>query len=68
MAQFRKIKDSEEAKARARLIAHFEDNPESVFYSRQLEVLYEGEYFHWGKSGVWPESGFYGLLILKIMR
>ena len=41
------IDDSEEAKARARLLAHFEDNPESVFYSRQLEVIFEREYFHW---------------------
>jgi hypothetical protein len=43
----RTIDDSEEAKARARLLAHFEDNPQSVFYSRQLEVLFEREYFHW---------------------
>src|SRR5258708_25412484 len=41
------VEDSEEARARARLLAHFEDNPESVFYSRQLEVLFEREYFHW---------------------
>jgi len=47
MANFKKIKDTEEEKARARLLAHFEDNPTSVFYSRQLEVLYEREYFHW---------------------
>src|SRR5262245_45563779 len=47
MRGFKKIKDSEEDKARARLLAHFEDNRESVFYSRQLEVLYEKEYFHW---------------------
>jgi hypothetical protein len=37
----RKIKDSEEDRARARPLAHFEDNPTSVFYSRQLEVLFE---------------------------
>jgi hypothetical protein len=47
MRGFRKIKDTEEDRARARLLAHFEDNPESVFYSRQLEVLFEREYFHW---------------------
>jgi hypothetical protein len=47
MANFRRIKDSEEEKARARLLAHFEDNPTGVFYSRQLEVLFEREYFHW---------------------
>ena len=43
----RKVDDSEEAKARARLLAYFEDNPEFVFYSRQLEVIFEREYFHW---------------------
>jgi hypothetical protein len=41
------VKDSEEERARARLIAYFEDNPTSVFYSRQLEVIFEREYFHW---------------------
>lgn len=41
------VDDSEEAKARARLLAHFEDHSEFVFYSRQLEVIFEREYFHW---------------------
>jgi hypothetical protein len=41
------IPDSEEDKARARLLAHFVDRPQEVFYSRQLEVLYEKEFFHW---------------------
>jgi hypothetical protein len=47
MKQFKKPKDTEEEKVRARLFTHFEDNPESVFYSRQLEVMFEGEFFHW---------------------
>jgi hypothetical protein len=47
MRQVRKVEDSEEAKARARLIGFFEDNPEAVFYSRQLEIMFEREYFHW---------------------
>jgi hypothetical protein len=47
MGFFRKIKDTEEDRARARLLAYFEDNPDQVFYSRQLEVLFEREYFHW---------------------
>ena len=47
MRGFKKIKDTEEDRSRARLLAHFEDNPESVFYSRQLEVMLEHEYFHW---------------------
>jgi hypothetical protein len=41
------IPDSEEDKARARLLAHFVDRPQEVFYSRQLEVLYEKEFIHW---------------------
>lgn len=46
-ASFRKPKDTAEEKARARLLAHFEDNPGTVFYSRQVEILFEREYFHW---------------------
>lgn len=42
-----KVKGGEDAIARARLLAHFEDHPELVFYSRQLEVLFENEHFHW---------------------
>jgi hypothetical protein len=42
-----KVKGGEDERARARLLAHFEDHPESVFYSRQLEVLFEDEHFHW---------------------
>lgn len=44
---FRAVPDSEEDKARARLLAHFVDHPEEVFYSRQLEILFEDEFFHW---------------------
>jgi hypothetical protein len=47
MRAFKKIADTEEEKARARLLAYFEDNPQSVSYSRQLEILFEREYFHW---------------------
>jgi len=47
MRTFKKITETEEDKARARLLAHFEDNPQNVFYSRQLEVMFEREYFHW---------------------
>jgi hypothetical protein len=47
MRGFKRVADTEEDKARARLLAHLEDNPQSVFYSRQLEVLFEREYFHW---------------------
>jgi hypothetical protein len=33
--------------AKASLKAFFSDNPESVFYQRQLQVMLEGKYFHW---------------------
>ncbi len=47
MRPFRSVPDSEEDKARARLLAHFIDHPSEIFYSRQLEVLFENEFFHW---------------------
>ena len=47
MRKIKRVDDTEEARARARILAHFEDNPQMVFYSRQLEVLFEREYFHW---------------------
>ena len=47
MRKVKKVEDTDEARARARLLAHFEDNSEAVFYSRQLEVMFENEYFHW---------------------
>jgi len=47
MRPFKPVPDSEEDKARARLLAHFVDHPSEVFYSRQLEVLFEDEFFHW---------------------
>jgi hypothetical protein len=47
MRRVKRVDDSVEARARARLLAHFEDNPAAVFYSRQLEVMFEQEYFHW---------------------
>ena len=47
MRKIKRVEDSDEARARVRLLAHFEDNPELVFYSRQLEVMFEREYFHW---------------------
>lgn len=42
-----KLDDSAEARARARLLSFFVDYPNKVFFSRQLEVLFEGEFFHW---------------------
>jgi hypothetical protein len=42
-----KVKGGEDERARSRLLAYFEDHPDRVFYSRQLEVLFEDELFHW---------------------
>lgn len=47
MRKVRSVPDTEEDKARSRLLAYFIDNPDRVFYSRQLEVLFEREFFHW---------------------
>lgn len=47
MRTVRAVPDSVEARARAVLLTYFIDNPERVFYSRQLEVLFERQFFHW---------------------
>lgn len=47
MRTIQRVEDTDEARARARILAHFEDNQQAVFYSRQLEVMFEREYFHW---------------------
>lgn len=47
MRKVRTVPDTEEAKARSRLLAHFVDHPTPVFYSRQLDMLFEDEFFHW---------------------
>lgn len=39
--------DPLEVNARAQLREFFESNREQVFFSRQLEVQYENQYFHW---------------------
>jgi hypothetical protein len=39
--------DDRERDAAERLKRLFEENPTTVFYGRQLEVMFESEYFHW---------------------
>ena len=39
--------DERELEARDALREFFQKNRETVFFSRQLEVLYENTYFHW---------------------
>ena len=39
--------DPAQEMARERLVSFFEDNREGVYYSRQLAVINEDEFFHW---------------------
>ena len=39
--------DPRQISAREVLIQFFEEHREQVFFSRQLEVRYERDYFHW---------------------
>ena len=39
--------DHYEESARDEIINHFESNKDKVFYSRQVEVIFEDHYFHW---------------------
>ena len=40
-------KDPAQEKAKERLVVFFDENREEVFYSRQLAVIHEDEFFHW---------------------
>jgi hypothetical protein len=53
--------DTVEERAREKLTAFFEERKDEAFYSRQVEVLYEGEFYHWITNRVirdFIESGF----------
>ena len=39
--------DPAEARARTELGKFFEEQNEAVFFSRQIEILFEGRFFHW---------------------
>ncbi|HET6995185.1 MAG TPA: hypothetical protein VFI06_09410 [Chitinophagaceae bacterium] len=41
------VTDPVEIRAREKIIDFFEANKEKVFYSRQVEVIFEDNYFHW---------------------
>lgn len=43
----KRLPDLAQERARAKLETLFEERQEEVFFSRQLEVLYEDEFFHW---------------------
>ncbi len=42
-----RARDPKTDEAKARLVTLFEENPERVFFGRQIEVLLEKEFFHW---------------------
>jgi hypothetical protein len=44
---FEQQRDSFVDEAKAELIQFFSQEPESVFYQRQLQVIFEDKYFHW---------------------
>ena len=52
-----------EEQAREELSAFFEERKDEVFYSRQVEVLYEGEFFHWITNRIIRELIESGLLL-----
>jgi hypothetical protein len=39
--------DPKQGQARDVVEKFFEDHPEQVFFSRQIEILHEGDFFHW---------------------
>jgi hypothetical protein len=39
--------DPMQHQARARVEKFIDEHPEQVFFSRQIEVLHEAEFFHW---------------------
>ena len=43
----RRPRDPKTDEAKARLVKLFEENPERVFFGRQIEVLLEKDFFHW---------------------
>ena len=56
------IRDPFEEKARETIIAFFEEHKENVFYSRQLEVIYEDKYFHWITNRVLRKLAYEGVI------
>lgn len=41
------VPDAKEAEAAAKLEQLFEKNKQAVYFSRQLEVIHEEQWFHW---------------------
>ena len=58
--------DPQQKKARERLRFLFSENPKQVFFSRQLEVLLEGEFFHWVTSRAVHELVAEGLVLSEV--
>ena len=54
--------DAREGEARAALEAFFDRHKESVFFSRQLEIRNEGEWYHWITNRALRELAGRGLI------
>lgn len=55
-------------KVKERILEHFRQHPEDVFYERQLAVFFEGDYFHWLTSRALRELEDQGKLASDFMR
>jgi hypothetical protein len=60
--------DAREAEARAALGVFFDQHKESVFFSRQLEVRNEGEWYHWITNRALRELAGRGLIRTEIRQ
>ena len=60
-------RDSFVDRAKSDLRELFESEPESVFYQRQLQVIYEDEYFHWVTVRALSELVEEGILVAEVL-
>lgn len=54
--------DAKVEEVKRKLISFFDEHPEEVYYERQLEVLYESEFFHWITARALSEIRAEGLI------
>jgi hypothetical protein len=59
------VTDPVEISAREEIIGFFEANKEGVFYSRQIEVIFEDKYFHWITNRVLRKLAIEGKIKLE---
>jgi len=53
--------------AKSELVKLFEEQPESVFYQRQLQVMFEKRYFHWVTVRALSELAREGVLAIEVL-